>query len=140
MFALLQALADLLARLGRRRRAGSAERTPADAEQAWALVTDPRLWPLWMPGVQTMLGSLRPPRTGARYHVALRPGGGPLGRPAGREGWVQLDRLEPSLLAWRLVAGRRVDRYELRRAGPTLVCQTYDGDDASELLAESTLR
>jgi hypothetical protein len=137
VIALLQLLSEWIARAGRRRAASDAVRDLPDADHAWSLVARPVNWTLWMPAVRDLLDGDRPPRRGANYRVALRLRGGRLGFGSAREGHVIVDAYEPEReLAWRLVAGRHEERYEVRRFGDTFRCRAEAGEAADAVLAE----
>ncbi len=137
MFALLQLLAERIARLGRRRRSGSAERRMQAPDHAWSLVCDPSLWMLWMPRVEGLIDGPARPRSGARYRVALGAPGTRLGLGSDREGYVQLEDYEPAeRVAWQLIVGAGVQRYALRRTGALLHCEAEGGEDPARVLAE----
>jgi hypothetical protein len=110
---LLQVLGDLLARLGHSRRTTRGEVALADPVQAWRLVADPALWPLWMPGVRDLLDRPRQPRANARYRVRCRAAGGRLGLAGGdREATIQVEEWGPGArMTWRLISGRAEEHY-----------------------------
>jgi hypothetical protein len=135
MIALLQRLADRIARLGVRRRETSAERAIGDPEQAWRLVSEPSLWLLWMPGVEGLVDAPRPLRAGARYRIRPRARPGRLGFGSGGDAYVQVERADAAELAWLLLCGSAVERYALRRAGTTFACTAAGGDPADAVLA-----
>src|SRR3712207_1700800 len=125
MLALLQAFANWVARLGRRRRSGAAERRMQAPDHAWSLVCDPTLWMLWMPRVDSLLDGPAHPRRGARYRVALGAAGSRLGLSSEREGYVQLEEYDPDgAVSWQLIAGAGVQRYALHRHGAVLRCES----------------
>ncbi len=136
MIAVLQLLADRLVRLTRRRRASDAERRLAAPDHAWTLVADPALWSLWMPAVGSLLEPARPLRRGLPLRVAVRTRPGRLGVGSAREGHVQVEELADGLLAWRFVAGPRIERYRLRREGELYRLHAEGGEDAARILAE----
>jgi hypothetical protein len=137
MLVLLQMLGEWIARAGRKRRASETTVEVADAEHAWSLVSRPANWTLWMPAVQDLLDGDRPPRSGAHYRVALRLRGGRLGLGTAKEGHVVVDSFDPDgRIAWRLVAGRHEERYELMRTGSRFFCRAEGGQPAAEVVGE----
>jgi hypothetical protein len=98
--------------------ASSAARTMSDPEHAWQLVSEPALWELWMPRVQSLLDAPRSLRGGAYYRVALRQQRGRLGLAPTGPAHIVIDAFEPGLvLAWTLTSGRLVERFRLARDG-----------------------
>jgi hypothetical protein len=134
---LLQIIGDWIARAGRRRQETEAVRELADADHAWTLVARPANWTLWMPAVRDLLDGDRPPRSGARYRVALRLRGGRLGLGTAKEGHVVVDSFDPDgRIAWRLLTGRHEERYELIRTGARFTCRAHGGEPAAEVVGE----
>ena len=134
---LLQILAEWIARAGRTRKASEAALDLDDPDHAWTLVARPANWTLWMPAVKDLLDGDRPPRPGARYRVALRLRSGRLGLGTAKEGHVVVDAFDPDRrLAWRLIAGRHEERYELVRTGERYRCRAEKGEPAAKVVGE----
>ena len=125
-------LGDLLARLGLSRRTTRAELVLDDPVQAWRLVEDPALWPLWMPGVRDLLDRARPLRPNARFRVRIRAAGGRLGLAGGdREATVQVEEWEPGgRMSWRLVSGRAQEYYAISLTDGVLRAVARGGESA----------
>ncbi len=138
MFALLQLLANWLARLGLGRRDTTASGQLSDAAQAWELCAEPLLWSLWMPGVRDVLDARRPPRSGARYPVALRNRGGRLGLASGDgPAHIQIEQWEPPVhFAWRLLVGKAFEEYDVRLLGDRLEATARGGESALVVISE----
>ncbi len=131
----LQLFSELVVRRARARQRSRAERSLAAPDHAWTLVTDPTLWPLWMPGVASLLEPARPLRRGLRLRVGLRRAPGRLGLGFAREGHVQLDALAGEVFGWTLLAGSRVETYRLGRAGDRYTLDVEGGEAAAAVLA-----
>jgi hypothetical protein len=135
MMALLQMMADRIARSGRQRRSSTATVRLEQPEHAAALLADPHLWQLWMPAVGELLQPARPVVAGARFHVRLHLRTGRLGFGNAREGYVVVERAEPGVLIWQLVVAEIVERYALAIRGEEATLEVAAGEDAAVALA-----
>ena len=106
-------------------------------DHAWTLVARPANWTLWMPAVKDLLDGDRPPRAGARYRVALRcvPAASAWARRR-RATWWSTRSIADRRLAWRLIAGRHEERYELVRTGERYRCRAEKGEPAASVVGE----
>lgn len=133
----LQQLADRIAGAGRRRSGTSfAERELTRPDDAWRLVSDPKTWALWMPGLVEVESLRRRPARGVRYAVRFGSGQGRLGFGNAASGHVQLEVVEPSEISWSVIAGDRVQHYAVRRGGARISCAVSGGGSAEALLDE----
>jgi hypothetical protein len=117
-----------------RRRQSTAEVTLRDPEQARRLLRDPHLWQLWMPGVGEVVDASRAPRTGARYAVRLSLRVGRLGFGDQHEGHVVIESIGTDALAWQLLVGTHVERYQLV-VGDAAAQLEAQGEAAADVLA-----
>jgi hypothetical protein len=137
VFVLLELLRRLLHRLGLVRASSDAERILGDPVQAWRLIEDPALWPLWMPTVLDRIDRPRPVQPGAHYRFTLRLDVSRMWLGGATEGHVVVEEYVPrEAFAWRIVTTRGQQQFSLRQNGPATVCHANNGPAAAAVLAE----
>jgi hypothetical protein len=137
VFVLLELLRRLLHRFGLVRASSEAERILSDPWQAWRLIEDSALWPLWMPTVLDRIDRPRPLQAGAHFRFTLRLDVSRMWLGGATEGHVVVDEYVPrEAFAWRVVTTRGQQRFSLRQDGPAMVCHADNGPAAAAVLEE----
>jgi hypothetical protein len=137
VFVLLELLRRLLHRFGLVRASSEAARILGDPGQAWRLIGDPALWPLWMPTVLERIDRPRPIQVGAHYRFTLRLEVSRMWLGGATEGHVVVEEYVPGeAFAWRVVTTRGQQRFSLRQDGPATLCHADHGPAAAAVLEE----